>query len=268
MDDSITKGGVSQPEVWVSFDDEWESRGYTPTPNCVLRDGSLSPEAKYMYGLLKSYAWEDPQSHPGIDRLCRAAGVSAPTLGKYLKEIDGKLIKIKRRGQGKTNLYRFLSLKGRYGPEINMGLDQEINMGLDQDQNPSLPKENPSNKTQERKPNRRRGEENPIPHCLEILGRVKGFPEDKWGNTAYLESLMADFPDVDPIDTCKSYEVWHKDNPNKTRNYRSRLRTFFKKRQEDSKKGARGPQTVNEGAQTANGEAKRRKEGYEWLFNK
>lgn len=125
-------------ERWAHFEDPAEAKGYAQISNVVMRDGSLSMEAKYLYGLLKSFAWQDPDTYPGIKTLCEAAGVSNHTLGKYLKElVAGELVEVKRRGQGKTNLYTFKKLGRRYGqegqtssrPEMNTGSQQEMQTG-------------------------------------------------------------------------------------------------------------------------------------------
>lgn len=64
--------------------------------------------------------------------------------------------------------------------------------------------------------------------CVEILEDVKGFPKDRNANIEFLEKMGKEFPGVDALQVCKDYEVWHQDNPRKTKNYRSRLRNFFK----------------------------------------
>lgn len=98
-------------EKWAQFEDPVEAKGYTQIANVVMRNPNLSMQAKYLYGLLKSYAWEDPDCHPGIKRLCRDAGVSKDTLAKYMHELrQAKLIEVKRRGRGMTNLYIFKRL--------------------------------------------------------------------------------------------------------------------------------------------------------------
>jgi hypothetical protein len=77
----------------------------------VLRDPRLSLGAKALYALLKSYAWQDSTTHPGVKRMCRDAGCSDRTLKKFMDElVDAGLIEVKRRGQGKTNLYIFKAL--------------------------------------------------------------------------------------------------------------------------------------------------------------
>lgn len=72
--------------------------------------------------------------------------------------------------------------------------------------------------------------------CLLALSRVEGFPRD-WPKTAlYLAELREEFPNVDAVEVVRQYEVWHRDNPGKTKNYRGRLRSFFKRAAQDAGK--------------------------------
>lgn len=117
-------------EKWAHFEDASEAKGYTQISNVVMRHPGLSMPAKYLYGLLKSYAWQDPTTHPGLKRMCRDANASDKTLGKYLTELqDAKLIEVKRRGQGKTNLYVFKALSS--GLDSDTGSDQDPEGGSD-----------------------------------------------------------------------------------------------------------------------------------------
>jgi hypothetical protein len=98
--------------------------------NVVMRDPSLSMQAKYLYGLLKSYAWQDSKTYPGVKTLCASAGVGKDTLGKYLKElVDAQLLEVRRRGQGKTNLYIFKKIGKRSNPDGDTGSHQEREEG-------------------------------------------------------------------------------------------------------------------------------------------
>ncbi|MDP9476335.1 MAG: helix-turn-helix domain-containing protein [Actinomycetota bacterium] len=116
-------------EHWVRFEDAAEAKGFALIPNAVMRDPSLSMQAKYLYGLLKSFAWQDPSTYPGVKALCGAAGVSKDTLGKYLAELVKRgLIEVKRRGQGRTNLYVFKRVTAQ-GPDGDTGSHQESEGG-------------------------------------------------------------------------------------------------------------------------------------------
>lgn len=100
-----------EAEPWVIFEDRWLSQGFAKIPTVVMRSPRLSMQAKAMYGLLLSYAWENGMVFPGQSRLCAETGSTPNTLRAWVKELVGVgLLKVTRRGQGKTNLYKFLSL--------------------------------------------------------------------------------------------------------------------------------------------------------------
>ena len=85
--------------------------GYTILPNVVLRCPSLSMEAKAMYGILLSYAWQDGTCYPSQDRLAADIGASADTVQRRLRELVKKrYIDIRRRGLNRPNEYVILPL--------------------------------------------------------------------------------------------------------------------------------------------------------------
>lgn len=70
--------------------------------------------------------------------------------------------------------------------------------------------------------------------CLLLLSRVKGFPRDQPENALYLAELRTEFPQVDARKTVREYQIWHRDNSGKTRNFRQRLRNFFERASRDA----------------------------------
>lgn len=119
---------------WAQFEDTAEAKGYAQISNALLRSPRVSLQAKSVYALLKSYAWQDANTYPGVGTLCDAAGVSKDTLGKYLKELIAVgLIKVKRRGQGNTNLYTFLSVSRFLEGEMTSGPDGDTGSHQDGD---------------------------------------------------------------------------------------------------------------------------------------
>lgn len=76
---------------------------------------------------------------------------------------------------------------------------------------------------------------------LLLLKRVSGFPRNQGENALYLAELREEFPDVDAAEVCRQYEVWHRDNQNKTKNHRGRLRNFFSKANGDISSGRKPP---------------------------
>ena len=80
--------------------------GFTQLPNFILRNGSISANAKTAYSLLLSYAWHNDCCFPGQERLAEEMGAHQTTVSRALKElVDVGLIEIERRGLGKTNFY-------------------------------------------------------------------------------------------------------------------------------------------------------------------
>ena len=80
--------------------------GFTQVPNFILKDASISLGAKVTYAMFLSYAWHNDSCFPGQERLAKDMGMSRSRVTEFVSELErAKLITIKRRGQGKTNLY-------------------------------------------------------------------------------------------------------------------------------------------------------------------
>ena len=81
--------------------------GFTQVPNFILRDGTLGLGAKVAYSMFLHFAWNNDSCFPGQDRLAHHMGMSVSRVNEFIKELEAAgLIEIKRRGQGKTNLYK------------------------------------------------------------------------------------------------------------------------------------------------------------------
>ena len=81
--------------------------GFTQVPNFILTDDTLSLGAKVAYAMFLHYAWNKDSCFPGQDRLAEAMGMSKSRVNEFIKELEKVgLIEIRRRGQGKTNIYR------------------------------------------------------------------------------------------------------------------------------------------------------------------
>ena len=101
----------TDPDAWVIFEDRALAGGFTQIPNAIVRNPDLSMQAKYLYGLLLSYAWQDTETFPGLERLRKDTGAKTETLRKYIYElVEAGVLEVKRRGRGKTNLYIFKAL--------------------------------------------------------------------------------------------------------------------------------------------------------------
>ena len=80
--------------------------GFTQIPNFILNDPKLSLGAKVTYAKFLQYAWHNDHCFPGQERLAGEIGMSRTRVNEFTKELERLgLIKITRRGQGKTNLY-------------------------------------------------------------------------------------------------------------------------------------------------------------------
>ena len=90
----------------IVVEDESLRDGFTQVPNLLLRRPDLSHGAKIAYALLLSYAWQRDRCFPGQDVLASDMGVERKAVIRYLQELKAKdVIKVKRRGMGKTNVY-------------------------------------------------------------------------------------------------------------------------------------------------------------------
>lgn len=93
-------------EQTLFVDDEVLSAGFTLIPNVVFKRSDLSRDAKFLYAVLLSYAWQDDSCFPGYDRLLADLGCGRSQLARFIRElVDVGFMTVKRRGQGKTSIY-------------------------------------------------------------------------------------------------------------------------------------------------------------------
>ena len=79
----------------------------------MLRSKKISPGAKLTYAMLLSYAWHNDYCFPGQERLSGDMGAGERSVVRHIQELETQgFIKIKRRGQGKVNIYE-LNLTAR-----------------------------------------------------------------------------------------------------------------------------------------------------------
>jgi DNA-binding transcriptional ArsR family regulator len=85
--------------------------GFTQVPNFLLRSRKLSTGDKMTYAMLLSYAWHNNFCFPGQVTLGKDLGIDERNVRRHLKSLsEHGLLTIRRRGQGKTNIYE-LNLK-------------------------------------------------------------------------------------------------------------------------------------------------------------
>jgi DNA-binding transcriptional ArsR family regulator len=95
--------------------------GFTQVPNFLLKSKKLSAGDKMTFAMLLSYAWQNDYCFPGQERLAHDLGLTDRSVRTHLKSLEGAgLLAIKRRGQGKTNIYE-LNLKPRRLDPIKTG---------------------------------------------------------------------------------------------------------------------------------------------------
>lgn len=106
-------GQVIDHNIRIIGADPLTQQGFTQVPNAILKAENITAGAKLSYALLLSYAMGDDQCFPGQDKLAENMSVSRQTVNGYIKELSDKgFINIKRRGQGRSNLYE-INLKAK-----------------------------------------------------------------------------------------------------------------------------------------------------------
>jgi hypothetical protein len=81
-------------------------RGWTGVPNFILESKEISVGAKLTYAMLLKYARMEDNCFPGQERLAKDMGCGLRSIVRYISELEQvELIEIKRRGQGRPNLY-------------------------------------------------------------------------------------------------------------------------------------------------------------------
>ena len=89
------------------------AKGFTQLPNFILKSKKLNAGDKITFAMLLSYAWQNDFCYPGQVRLGQDMGLHETNVRKHLKSLEANgLLAIRRRGQGKTNIYE-LNLKPR-----------------------------------------------------------------------------------------------------------------------------------------------------------
>lgn len=92
--------------------DAFSAKGFTQVPNHVLESEKISPGAKLTYAMLLKYAWQNDYCFPGQERLAKDMGAGERSVVRYVKELEQEeFIHIKRRGQGRPNIYELIVTK-------------------------------------------------------------------------------------------------------------------------------------------------------------
>src|SRR5215212_4075643 len=101
----------------IVVENELLRRGFTSIPNYIF-GLPISSNAKLIYMALLSYAWTNSSCYPGLAKLCNDVSLSDKPVTKAIEELsNAALLEVKRRGQGKTNLYILKDFAlGQQGP--------------------------------------------------------------------------------------------------------------------------------------------------------
>jgi hypothetical protein len=80
--------------------------GFTQVPNYILKTKKLSVGEKLTFAMFLSYAWHNESCFPGQEQLAKDMGAGERSVNRFIKGLEQKgFLTIKRRGQGKTNIY-------------------------------------------------------------------------------------------------------------------------------------------------------------------
>jgi len=111
---------ISEKNIELSTLDPIARFGFTQLPNFVLKNGSLGIGSKVVYAMFLYYAWHKDSCFPGQDRLADDIGMSKSRVNEFIKELKrAGLIEIRRRGQGKTNIYKIKFVIKKKPPHRN-----------------------------------------------------------------------------------------------------------------------------------------------------
>lgn len=126
-DDALSHNQGKPEANTLIIEDEALRRGFTSAPNYILDDTSVSLAARFTFIILLSFAWQEGSCFPGQTRLAQKLGVSRQMVNRYLTELKAKgFIDWRRRGLGKTNVYRILKVQPKSEADVNYSLHQDV----------------------------------------------------------------------------------------------------------------------------------------------
>jgi hypothetical protein len=90
----------------IGSDGERPRAGFVLLPRAVLHASSLSRDARLLYAVLLSYAWQEGRCFPSHQRLKADLGCGINQVSTYLRELeDAGLVTRRRRGLGHSTVY-------------------------------------------------------------------------------------------------------------------------------------------------------------------
>lgn len=104
---------IKERNIILKGADAATAKGFTQVPNFLLKSIKLNAGDKVTFAMLLSYAWQNDFCYPGQSRLACDLGLTDRSVRTHLRALEHLgMLKIQRRGQGKTNVYE-LNLKPR-----------------------------------------------------------------------------------------------------------------------------------------------------------
>lgn len=216
---------------------------FAMVPNLV-DDAELTLKAYRLYGHIKRVAGEHGRCVEGVDAMAKKCKMSKPSVIEAKRELETKeLISVTAsRDRTKPDELVILDIWHR-NAEMFASSQEEVtrskrgNAGSQKEvtRNPFRGQKEVTKEEYKEEHKDSSSEDLPLDQlpddtttaCLLLLKRVKGFPRNQVENAMYLGELRSEFPRVDARQVCRQYEIWHRDNPSKTKGFRGRLRNFF-----------------------------------------
>ena len=97
---------IRERNIILKGGDALSAGGFTQVPNFVLKSKKLSAGDKIALAMILSYLWHNDYCFPGQATLAEDMGVDERSVRRHLKALqEAELLTIRRRGQGKTNIY-------------------------------------------------------------------------------------------------------------------------------------------------------------------
>ena len=98
---------IREKNIQLETQDPVVMHGFTQVPNFILKNENLTVGEKMTFAMFLSYAWNNDFCFPGQAKLAEDIGVTRQSVNSFIKGLEKKgFLEIKRRGLGKTNLYK------------------------------------------------------------------------------------------------------------------------------------------------------------------
>ena len=97
---------IREHNIVLKGADAITAEGFTQVPNFILKSKKLSAGDKLALAMILSYMWHNDYCFPGQATLADDMGIDERSVRRHLKALqEAGLLKITRRGLGKTNIY-------------------------------------------------------------------------------------------------------------------------------------------------------------------